>query len=180
MIVFVSGGCKNGKSSFAQELSLRLAAGGKRYYVATMVPCDEEDRERVRRHLENRAGMGFETIERARGLMDGIRGADRDGTFLVDSVTALLLNEMFQDAHGGEADPAAERRCREETLALARSVRNAVFVSDYIYSDAALYDAFTEGYRKALAGVDRALAEAADCVVELCAGVPHVHKGVLP
>ena len=31
MIVFISGGAKNGKSSLAQELALRLARGGKHY-----------------------------------------------------------------------------------------------------------------------------------------------------
>ena len=38
MIVFVSGGAKNGKSGFAQDLAVQLANGGKRYYVATMIP----------------------------------------------------------------------------------------------------------------------------------------------
>ena len=37
MIVFVSGGAKNGKSSFAQSLAVKLARGGKRYYLATMM-----------------------------------------------------------------------------------------------------------------------------------------------
>ena len=40
MTVFVSGGAKNGKSGFAQNLAVKLARGGKRYYVATMIPVD--------------------------------------------------------------------------------------------------------------------------------------------
>ena len=63
MIVFVSGGAKNGKSGFAQDLAVKLAGGGKRYYVATMIPVDEEDHQRIRRHVADRAGLGFETIE---------------------------------------------------------------------------------------------------------------------
>ena len=31
MIVFVSGGAKNGKSGFAQNLAVQRARGGKRY-----------------------------------------------------------------------------------------------------------------------------------------------------
>ena len=38
MIVFVSGGAKNGKSGFAQDLAVQLANGGKRYYVARKYP----------------------------------------------------------------------------------------------------------------------------------------------
>ena len=36
MTVFISGGCKNGKSSLAQNLAVTLSGSGKRYYVATM------------------------------------------------------------------------------------------------------------------------------------------------
>ena len=63
MRVFLSGGAKNGKSGYAQHLAVQLAQGGKHYYVATMIPVDEEDRERIRHHIADRAGMGFETIE---------------------------------------------------------------------------------------------------------------------
>ena len=40
MTVFVSGGAKNGKSSFAQNLAVKLAKDGRHYYVATMIPSD--------------------------------------------------------------------------------------------------------------------------------------------
>lgn len=52
-----------------------------------------------------------------------------------------------------------------------------MFVSDFIYSDAFRYDAYTEAYRRALAMLDRALAEICDTVIELCAGIPIVYKG---
>ena len=68
MIVFITGGAKNGKSSFAQDLAVKLSRGGKRYYIATMIPCDEEDRERIRRHIADRDGLGFETIECGRNI----------------------------------------------------------------------------------------------------------------
>ena len=42
MNVYISGGCKNGKSDFAQAAAIKLANGGKRYYVATMVPQDAD------------------------------------------------------------------------------------------------------------------------------------------
>ena len=39
MTILISGGSKSGKSMLAQELTLRLAGGGKHYYVATMIPA---------------------------------------------------------------------------------------------------------------------------------------------
>ena len=54
MKILISGGAKNGKSTLAQEAAVRLADGGPLYYVATMIPSDAEDRERIRKHIENR------------------------------------------------------------------------------------------------------------------------------
>ena len=61
MNYFLSGGAKNGKSSLAQDIV--CAQPGPHYYLATMIPHDDEDLLRIRRHLDNRAGMGFETVE---------------------------------------------------------------------------------------------------------------------
>ena len=63
MTVFLSGGCKNGKSALAQTLAVRLADGGPLWYVATMIPRDAEDWNRIRAHVENRKGLGFRTLE---------------------------------------------------------------------------------------------------------------------
>lgn len=180
MICFISGGAKNGKSTLAQNLTAALAGGGKRYYIATMIPVDEEDRERIRRHIADRDGMGFETIECGRGILNCLDQADPEGAFLLDSATALLMNELFPLEKNYEMDLDAARRCREELVRFARSVRHAVIVSDYIYSDAVRYDAITEQYRRSLARIDRALAEESDVVVEVTAGQRILHKGALP
>ena len=180
MNVLLSGGCKNGKTSFAQDIAVKLSGGGKHYYVATMIPYDGEDRARIKRHIDDRAGMGFETLEVPRDIASCLTLADPESTFLVDSVTALLLNELFPATHNGEADPEAVNRCRDGLLKLAAGAKNAVFVTDYIYSDAIRYDEFTENYRASLASLDRALAEVCDTVIELCAGNVIFHKGGLP
>lgn len=179
MIVFITGGAKNGKSSLAQELAVKLSCGGKHYYIATMIPVDDEDRERIRRHVADRDGMGFETVECGRDILSCLTGVDPRGSFLLDSATALLMNELFlpPDWH---VDPNAGERVGDELVQFARRVANLVVVSDYIYSDALRYDDVTETYRRGLASVDRKLAAAADVVLELAAGNIIVHKGELP
>lgn len=57
---------------------------------------------------------------------------------------------------------------------------NIVFVSDYLYSDAARYDDDTERYRRGLALCDRTLAAACDAVAEVCVGQHILYKGALP
>ena len=175
MNILISGGSKNGKTSFAEDVSVKISGGGARYYVATMIPYDDEDRERIDKHIAERAGKGFETLEYGTEIE---RCADgHSGTFLIDSVTALLVNEMFSGEHGGDADTNAVDRCERSLLELTARAENAVFVTDYIFSDAMRYDEFTENYRKALAALDRSLAEVCDVVIELCAGNVIFHKG---
>lgn len=179
MIVFITGGAKNGKSSYAQELAVRLAAGGKHYYIATMIPVDEEDRERIRRHIADRDGMGFETVEQGTHILGCLDRCQPDATFLLDSTTALLMNELFLPPDW-QLDETAGERCGDEVAAFARAVKNIVIVSDYIYSDAQRYDNVTETYRRGLASMDRKLAAISDVVLEMSGGNLIVHKGVLP
>lgn len=178
MTVLICGGAKSGKSDLAQRIAVSLAKGGRHYYVATMIPMDGEDRNRIRRHLKQREGMGFETIECGRNLLTCLDGADTDAVFLLDSVTALLTNELFPDGCGMNMDNA--RRCAQEVVRFAASVANAVIVSDYIFSDAICYDETTEAFRKCLADISRALAAVSDTVIEATAGNILVHKGALP
>ena len=178
MRVFFSGGCKNGKSTLAERTVKALARDDPLYYIATMIPHDEEDRARIRRHVAQRAGMGFITLEQGTNVLGCLDKADPEGAFLLDSVTALLSNEMFLP--DGSFDPEAGERLAKELRELACRAKNIVFVSDFIYSDAGRYDSFTDAYRRALATCDRALAEVCDTVVEVFATNPVVYKGRLP
>ncbi|MBO7252211.1 MAG: bifunctional adenosylcobinamide kinase/adenosylcobinamide-phosphate guanylyltransferase [Oscillospiraceae bacterium] len=177
MTVFIAGGAKSGKSSYAQDVAVALANGGKRYYVATMIPVDAEDQERIRLHLLDREGMGFETLERGRNLLSCLDQVDKDGAFLIDSVTSLLQNAIFPPEKNYEMDLAAARQCADELESFAKAVKHAVFVSDYIYSDGEQYDPATQMYRKCLAGIDRRLAKLCDVVLEASSGQIFVHKG---
>ena len=180
MTVFISGGAKNGKSTLAQDVTLALAAGGKHYYVATMISTGAEDDERIRLHLADREGMGFETVECFTDIMTCLETADKNGVFLVDSVTALMQNAMFPAEKNYEMDLAAANHCADRLVEFTGTVRHAVFVSDYIYNDAERYSESTEAYRKALAHADRRLAAVCDTVVEVSAGQHFVYKGELP
>lgn len=179
MTIFISGGAKNGKSTLAQDLTVALSKGGKHYYVATMISSGAEDDDRIRRHIADREGMGFETVECFRNIMDCLKIANKDGVFLVDSVTALIQNSLFPVEKNYEIDLNAANRCAEELVEFARTVRHAVFVSDYIYSDAEAFSESTEMYRKCLADIDRRLAAVCDTVIEVSAGQFMIHKGDL-
>lgn len=177
MLIFLSGGAKNGKSMLAQRLCRRLSGGGPLYYLATMIPHDGEDEQRIARHVRDRAGWGFQTLEWGRALETHLAELPAGATVLLDSVTALLANEMFP---GPEPDLAAPERVLRGLTALCGRAESVVFVSDFIYSDAGRYDPLTEAYRRGLAMLDRALCARCDAAAELCGGNVTVHKGVLP
>ena len=71
MNIYISGGAKNGKSTFAQQRAKELASAGGTplYYVATMIARDSEDDARVARHRREREGWGFETLEIPDGIL---------------------------------------------------------------------------------------------------------------
>ena len=179
MTALIVGGSKSGKSSLAQEIAVSLAGTGPLYYLATMVPRDGEDLARIARHLEDRAGMGFATVEQGKNLPGCLARANREGTFLLDSVTALLTNEFFPPEKNYAPDDHAGQRVGDDILSLARQVRHLVVVADDLFRDAARYDGTTESYRQALGGILCRLAEEAELVVEMTMGNPVVHKGVL-
>ena len=172
MKIFISGGCKNGKSTLAQRLA---AHRDLRYYIATMTACDAEDEERILRHRQERVGMGFVTIEQPNRIEDILTKCDVSGSFLLDSLTALLSNEMF--AQQGECDKFACNRIARGLADVLDNIQNIVIVSDYIYSDAMQYDPLTELYRKSLACLDRAVAARCDVVLEVTFTQIIVHKG---
>ena len=172
MSTFISGGCKNGKSFFAQRIAKE--SGAPLYYIATMIPHDSEDDARILRHQQERDGWGFETLECGSDILSCLEHADPNGSFLLDSVTALLSNEMFVS---GEFYPEAAEKIANELCEFVRRAPNTVLVSDFIYSDAEKYDEWTETYRKGLAYIDRALAAACDCVIEVVNSQIVVYKG---
>ena len=173
MIIVITGGAKNGKSSLAQNMTAALAQD-RHFYIATMIPSDDEDRERIRKHVADRAGMGFETIECGVHIPDALEAAGGKGAYLLDSVTALLANEMFPR---GSMDLEAAPRVAEELLLFADKADHVVFVFDGLFGDADAFDEITETYRSGLALCQKKLAERCDVFIEMFAGVPVYHKG---
>jgi adenosylcobinamide kinase/adenosylcobinamide-phosphate guanylyltransferase len=178
MKIFLSGGCKNGKSYYALHLAkaqwLRSRASCL-YYIATMNPADAEDEERILRHRRERDGWNFITVEQPVDIEKILDKCGHSSSFLLDSLTALLANEMFLpddsiNAHAAEKTANGLSRIMD-------SVNDIVIVSDYIYCDALEYEPLTETYRASLAKIDQAAAKNCDVVLEIAYANAIVHKG---
>lgn len=169
MIILVTGGAASGKSELAERISQKITRGSAAY-CATMLVRDEESRQRVDRHRLLRAGKGFETVECPVSLPI----SQTFDTALVECASNLLANVMYLQHRTG-AQAAAF--ILEELRRLFSTVKNAVVVTNEIFSDTGEYDLFTVDYIAALGRLNREAAARADFVVESVCGIPVVLKG---
>lgn len=175
MKILITGGCKNGKSYYAQKWVKKAAGNGRLLYVATMRPMDSEDNERIARHRSEREGWGFVTIEQPTDIIAVKNYCEPEDSILLDSTTALLMNEMFYGK--SKVNKNAHEKIIPQLIELADVVENIAVVSDWIYSDAERYEELTENYRYSLGMIDRALAKNFDSVCEVSYGALIYHKG---
>lgn len=175
MKILVIGGSSSGKSMTAQRLTHLLATSSKTplVYLATMKPADQEDQARIGKHICERDGWGFRTIECARDVgscADAILGT----SLLTDSTTALLSNEMFA---GKEILQAAHNKIIKDITLLSQNASNIVVVGDNIFEDTGRYDPYSLAFIEGLGKLHRAIAEISDLVLEVTAGCVLIHKG---
>ena len=212
MKILISGGAKNGKSMYAQKIAKAMSVeyDVPLYYVATMEPTDEEDENRIKRHVQDRVGWGFTTIEephklvnvfseRDKGFMAESDNADNlyntdnannsdnadnannldikcmgkppvnpKGVFLVDSLTALLGNNMF--GKNGSMNLDCFDAVWDDIYRFSMTASNIVMVSDTIGCDGMKFDEVTEAYRMTLARLEREIASYYDRVTEVSVG----------
>lgn len=169
MIALITGGSGCGKSTYAEKLVESLPSGD-RYYIATMLVCDDECRARVKRHRSMRAGKGYITLERPKTFDIGV--INPRSTVLLEDLPNLLANEMFS---GGDPDaiPPFVR-------ALGARCENLIVVTNDVFSDGARHDAETERYMRKLADINAGVARDADYACEMVYSLSVVLKGVEP
>jgi len=172
MRYLIIGGAKSGKSEIGEKIALSLNKN-KAIYIATMKPYDKEDQERIKKHVENRIGLNFVTLEKQRNLHEIINEIKPDDTVLIDSITSLLTNEMFTES---KIIKKPSINILIGLNQIMNKVKNIVIVSDYIFNDAIEYDEITESFKKELATINIELASLCDNVIECSFGNIRYHK----
>lgn len=167
MFTLVIGGAASGKSEYAEGRVLALP--GRRIYLATMHPWDQECRARIARHRLLRRDKGFETLERYTDLA----GAEipAGANVLLECMSNLAANELYDSGGGGEEAvlrgvDALRRRCGHLTV-----------VTNEVFSGGAACETDILPYLRSLARINRCLAARADTVAEIVCGLPNYLKG---
>ena len=170
MLILVSGGAASGKIEYAEGLIVKSGLT-KRTYIATMQIFVAEDERRAAKHRAMRAGKHFDTLECPRDLLHA--PLPKGGAVLLECMSNLAANEFF----GGEGREGVAKRILSGMERLCEEAEFAVVVTNELFSDGIRYDDETEAYLAVLAAVNRSLAEKADAVVEVTAGIPVIWKG---
>ena len=162
-VTLVLGGARSGKSRYAEALV--LGALGAPVYMATAEAGDAEMAERIARHREQRQGAGWRTVEAPLDLVAALREADgSDGAVLVDCLTLWLAN-LMETGRDAEAEQRALIECLSD---LAGPV---VLVSNEVGQGIVPDNALARRFRDSAGALNAAVAEAADQVFYLVAGL---------
>lgn len=125
-ILFVTGGARSGKSTFAEGLAKGFASAGRDVvYIATMQPGDDELRDRVARHRAQRPA-GWATLEASEGIRDALAGVADGACVLLDCLSLWVTNRLLaldSDEPGARAVQALERALDDELDAFLDAAR---------------------------------------------------------
>lgn len=159
----VLGGARSGKSAYAERLLAEHC--GTRIYVATAEAQDAEMAQRIADHQAQR-GAGWTTLVAPLDLVETLQTHCRpDSAVLVDCLTLWLSNLM-----GAARDVAAE------SVKLAAALPNlegrTVFVANEVGLGIVPENALARRFRDEAGRLNQAIAQAADRVVFIAAGLP--------
>lgn len=169
---FVTGGCRSGKSSYAQQYAESLAPGN-RLYVATLQPMDSEMEKRVTNHQAQRDDSWY-TIEEPYDIVRVIEEEqERAAVILVDCVTLWVTN-LFMAEQSEEEILAFVERFAETAAA---STVPVVTVSNEVGMGIVPDNTLSRQFRDIQGAANQRIAAKASKVVFTVSGIPMTVKG---
>lgn len=175
-LIFVVGGARSGKSTFAEELA--RSQGGRVAYIATALVADEEMARRVEKHRERRP-KDWETVECTGRLGEALTQATEHDVIVVDCLTVyiarllpFLEEETADEATEAEAYERMDRELEEVVAAVRSGSADVIVVSNEVGSG--LVPAYPSGrlFRDMVGRANQRMASEADLAYLVVAGVP--------
>jgi adenosylcobinamide kinase/adenosylcobinamide-phosphate guanylyltransferase len=170
-VTFILGGARSGKSRYAETLAAKHKR--KPTYVATAEITDEEMRERIEHHRQER-GTRWHTVEAPLDLIAVLNEADRAGSFtLIECLTVWINNLIYH-----QKDVASEVERLQARLDKIKG--HVVLVANEVGLGIVPDNALARRFRDEAGRANQAMADAADEVVFIAAGLPMVLKEPKP
>ena len=173
--VLITGGARSGKSTFAERLC--AAEHSQAWYIATAQAADDEMRERVRLHRQQRQESGYvweidEEPMNLAGLLRRRAEEDNAPALLIDCLTLWLSNVLLHYEHDPSVQEQVMRQV-DELVAAIEAYPGAIILVTNEVGDG-IVPAYPLGrlYRD-LAGIaNRRIAEVCSRVFLVTAGIP--------
>jgi len=177
-VTLVTGGARSGKSRFARDLAARYL--GRRAFIATAEAMDDEMRDRIRRHREERGEL-YATVEEPIDLAAALGRLPGDTEVaIIDCLTVWLGNLLHRRGQGGGG---AELVDLPEVSAFLAAVADPpcslVLVTNEVGFGVIPENALARRYVELLGRLNQDVAERAARVVLLVSGLPLALKGGL-
>jgi adenosylcobinamide kinase/adenosylcobinamide-phosphate guanylyltransferase len=172
-LIFLLGGARSGKSHYAETWARRQ--GQRVLFVATAEPTDAEMRRRVADHRQSRP-TDWHTLEAPRRTAREIAACPYEyDTLLLDCLTLLTSNILLglpESATQRQANAAALTEIERLLEVYAASEATWLVVSNEVGMGVVPPTRLGVLYRDMLGRVNQRLAQAADEVLLLVAGIP--------
>ena len=169
-LILVLGGARAGKSSYALQLAAERerVSGSKVCFIATAQALDEDMATRIERHRAERPSQWL-TIEEPYEIDEALRRTDAR-IVIVDCLTLLVSNWLLRD------ELECEQKLNDLIESLISSARlrdqTVICVSNEVGLGLVPDTPMGRRYRDLLGRVNQQLAQAADEVYLLVAGLP--------
>lgn len=164
-LIFITGGARSGKSSFA--LGEASKAGGRRAFVATLEPMDDEMRKRVELHRDER-GEGWETLEEPLKLAELFKELQGEYEVAVVDCLTLWLSNVMREGRGVSAEIDALAEAIDEA---AKAMRLYV-VSNEVGMGIVPENEMAREFRDHAGILNQRVADIADEVFLMASGIP--------
>jgi adenosylcobinamide kinase/adenosylcobinamide-phosphate guanylyltransferase len=170
-LIFVTGGCRSGKSQFALDYASRHFQ--KKLYLATCEAFDEEMVKRIEQH-QLRRGSDWQTVEEPIKIAEAIKQHGKDmEVILLDCVTLWLSNLLMREKDDREIVNEVDEFI--DTMKQAQS--SCVIVSNEVGMGLVPVAALGRRFRDLSGMANQKMAQAAQTVVFMVSGIPILLKG---
>ncbi len=144
-LIFISGGVRSGKSSFAELYASQLAESKNcgLYYLATSISFDNEMTQRIEHHQETReqSVYNWQTIEASDNVSEAVHKEHENSVILLDCLTVWLNNEFYQKGIteetviNGEKWNEVKQHVINEIINIRERVDTLIIVSNDVFHD---------------------------------------------
>ena len=176
-VTLVTGGARSGKSTYAQEMAMK--AGVPVLFVATAEAGDDDMIKRIEEHKKSRPA-GWETLEATSNIGNRIsENIGKANIVIIDCITLLVNNIFMQYDETTDTDTAEQGVMSEiEELidCMDRTEADFIIVTNETGLGIVPADRISRLYRDILGRANQRLAQRADEVYMLIAGIPMAVK----